>query len=115
MLSKALKAYKIDALTSSASSLYNNPFTQPRPGYYGSYNSTTGCGLPSTQEKLELGRGSIAWRTMMELLEQCDKIEIEPSGALEIFRRRALELREESVEPMYCNFFLPFISITAHI
>lgn len=42
-----LEAFKINALTSSGSSSYSNPFAQPRPGYYVSYN-TTGNGLPST-------------------------------------------------------------------
>ena len=109
IVSKALEVFKIDALASSPSSLYSNPFAQPRPGYYGSYN-TTRYGLQSTQEKLEPGCGSIAWTTMMGLLEQCDKMEIDTSKILEIFRRRALGLREESVESMYCNLFLPFIS-----
>ena len=107
ILSKALEAFKIDALTSSGSSSYGNPFTPPRPGYYGSYNTTV-YGLPSIQEKFE--PGSITWRMMMQLFEQCDKIEIDTSKILELFGRRALGLREESVESMYCNFFLPFIS-----
>lgn len=41
----------------------------------------------------------------MELLEQCDKMEIDTSKILELFMRRDLGLREESVESMYCDYF----------
>jgi hypothetical protein len=82
-----------------------NTLTQPRPGY----------GLPnSTLEKPV--RGSIAWETMMKLLEQCDTVGIDTSEVLEVLTRRALELREEVVESMNYYFFLPFISsLCSHI
>ena len=86
ILSKALKVFQVDALVQTRSK-------------YGSNSSSSAIGEPG-----------IAWETMMQLLEQCDTIGIDTSEVLGVLMRRALDVREEAVESMYHQYFLPFIS-----
>ncbi|OXV08675.1 hypothetical protein Egran_03562 [Elaphomyces granulatus] len=90
ILAKAIKVFKIDTLT--------QPQPRSGPSWYGAV------------EKRGPGQGSISWGTMINLFKQCDVIGIDTSDVLEVLRRRALELREEALESMYSQFFLPFIS-----
>jgi hypothetical protein len=102
ILSKALKAFRIDALAqpTSGSSLHN---TFTRPGFgHGSYNTLTQAGSGY--------RCTLTSGAMVKLLEQCNRIRIDTSEVLEVLRRCASELQEEVVEFMYRDFFLPFIS-----
>jgi hypothetical protein len=88
ILSKALKVFQVDTLA------------QPQP-------RSSWC--VAVKESAP-GQSSISWNTMMKLFEQCDTIGIDTSEVLEVLRRRALGLREEALEAMYSEFFLPFIN-----
>jgi hypothetical protein len=89
-LSKALKVFKIDTLA------------QPRSASgYSQYNKPKDRGPEC---------GSVAWETMVKLLKQCDTIGVDTSEILEVLKRRALGLREDLIESMYRQYFLPLIS-----